>query len=247
MHSNLDKGIITGSAAVLEQVFLGNMMDMTKLEKQRSVYKPYPSIIKEFCSKGIINGLFLGLWPWGVIMYAGRGMGFGFAQSKAKSYLSDTNLEQNEINVYSGILGGIFEGAITSPFSMMRTRTAQSGKAAFDIYAALKGIPINSLKRGTDWGIRTFVYTELNKHNEHPFMNAFISGIISSTITTPVDRLLPIIQQENPPKNIIKFVKETGLKNIFSGNIARILHGGWHTCFIFGSLHLFSQSEFMKY
>ena len=247
MHSNLEKGFITGSAAVVEQVLLGNMMDMIKIEKQRSIYKTYPTIIRQFCNKSVNKGLFIGLWPWGIMMYSTRGIGFGFAQSYSKSHLSTTNLDSYRVNIYSGIIGGIFEGIMTTPFSLMRTRIAQKGKANFDIRGVLKGIPINSLKRGTDWGLRTIIYCELNKSIDNPFFNAFISGIVSSTITTPIDRLLPIIQQENPPKDIVKYVKNAGLKNVFSGNFARIIHGGWHTCFIFGALHIFGQSEVMKY
>ena len=114
-----------------------------------------------------------------------------------------------------------------------------------------RGMPINALKRGCDWGLRSYLNEQFKKYNIYPFSSAFLSGIISCTITTPIDRLLPVIQQENPPKNILKWfrdiINEKGLRAVFAGNYARILHGGWHTCFIFGSLHFFEEKKPKEY
>ena len=67
--------------------------------------------------------------------------------------------------------------------------------------------------------------------------SGFVSGIIAGTITTPIDRLLPVIQQNNPPKNIAKWfrdsIREKGLRSVFAGTGARVLHAGWNTCFVF--------------
>ena len=81
--------------------------------------------------------------------------------------------------------------------------------------------------------------------------SGFISGILAGTITTPIDRLLPVIQQNNPPKNIFRWfknsIKEKGFRSVFAGTTARVVHCGWNTCFVFGALHLFETSELVKY
>ena len=79
----------------------------------------------------------------------------------------------------------------------------------------------------------------------------FESGIMSSIITLPLDRLLPIMQQTKSPSRMIKWYKEAykevGGRVLFSGGLARILHGGLHTGFIFAALALFEEKGQMKY
>ena len=105
----------------------------------------------------------------------------------------------------AGCMGGAFEGALTSPIVMMRTRVAEAamgGKSGFELLPALRAVPVNSLKRGSDWAIRSFIYFHLKKEMD-PMPSGFISGIIAGTITTPIDRLLPIMQQNNPLKTFL--------------------------------------------
>ena len=123
-------------------------------------------------------------------------------------------------------------------------------KKAFNVKQALKAVPLNSFKRGSDWALRSTIYFRLKEHFD-PMTSGFISGIIAGTITTPIDRLLPVIQQNNPPKNITKWfldsIREKGLRSVFTGTGARVLHAGWNTCFVFGALHLFETRELVKY
>ena len=64
---------------------------MLKLEKQRNINNKYPQIAKTFLQQGGIRGLTLGLWPWGVIMYSGRGICFGFGNGVSYDYLTSVN------------------------------------------------------------------------------------------------------------------------------------------------------------
>ena len=253
----MKKGAVSAAAAVSEQIFFGSFLDMLKLEKQRNINNKYPQIAKTFLQQGGIRGLTLGLWPWGVIMYSGRGICFGFGNGLSYDYLSSSKydyLSETTKRIMAGCMGGAFEGALTSPIVMMRTRVAEAAmggkKRGFELLPALRAVPVNSFKRGSDWAIRSFIYFHLKKEMD-PMPSGFISGIIAGTITTPIDRLLPIMQQNNPPKNIILWfrnsIREKGLRTVFAGSGARILHAGWNTCFVFGALHLFETSQLVKY
>lgn len=254
---HMKRGVISAGAAVSEQIFFGSFLDMLKIEKQRNINNSYPKIGQTFFQQKGVRALTLGFWPWGLIMYSGRGICFGFANGLSNSHLSQEKysyLTENKRKIMAGFMGGAFEGAMTSPIVMMRTRVAEQAmggiKAPFNIRQALKAVPLNSLKRGSDWALRSTIYFKL-KEKYDPMTSGFISGIVSGTITTPIDRLLPVIQQNNPPKNIFVWfknsIKEKGFRSVFAGTGARVLHCGWNTCFVFGALHLFETRELVKY
>ena len=254
---HIQRGIVSAIAAVSEQVFFGSFLDMLKLEKQRNINNSYGKIGKTFLQQGGIRGLTLGLWPWGVIMYSGRGICFGYGNGVSTEYLSQDKfnfLSEYNRKIVAGFMGGAFEGALTSPIVMMRTRVAEAAmgapKRGFDLMPALRAMPINSFKRGTDWALRSLIYFYL-KEDMDLMTSGFISGIIAGLITTPIDRLLPVIQQNNPPKNIITWfktsIKDKGFRTVFAGSGARILHCGWNTCFVFGALHFFETRPLVKY
>ena len=190
-------------------------------------------------------------------MYSGRGICFGYANGVSNSYLSRhefNHINENTRKVMAGFIGGSFEGAMTSPLVMMRTRVAEQamgrGRSPFNIKQALKAVPLNSFKRGSDWALRSTIYYRLKEHLD-PMTSGFISGIIAGTITTPIDRLLPVIQQNNPPENILLWfrdsIRKKGFRSVFAGTGARVIHAGWNTCFVFGALHLFETQTLVKY
>ena len=251
-----NNGIISGAAAVSEQFLIGNLLDLAKLEKQRSTHKTYNQIKIEIFKNGIVKGMSMGMFPWGVLMYSGRGIFYGTSLITAKDYLDKQQFKLFDTRIASSMIAGGVEGAMTAPFSMMRTRVVQANAenriSRFAISGLVKTTPLNSLKRAGDWGIRSTIYYKMiDDYHINPLVSGFFSGIISSTITTPVDRLLPVLQQENAPKNIFAWfnrsLRENGLKTMFAGNYARIVHGGTHTFFIFGALHLFQQQNIIKF
>ena len=256
ININILKGLSTGGAAVMELALFGNILDLLKIEKQRSIHKSYPKIWKEFSHKSKWRALRMGIWPWGVGLYGCRGLVYGYSYSSVLDNIKQTPMSLFSQKIIASSVGGMIEGACTSPFYMMRTRvveyTNRTQKPPFDIRGVLRGIPVNSTKRGIDWGLRGALYHTLyNHYNIDPMISGFLAGIISTTMTTPIDRLLPVVQQTKPPKKIVSWlyqlIKERGLKAVFAGGGARILHGGWHTLFIFGSLHLFQQHKLLKF
>ena len=149
---HMKRGVISAGAAVSEQIFFGSFLDMLKIEKQRNINNSYPKIGKTFFQKKGVRALTLGFWPWGLIMYSGRGICFGFANGLSNSHLSQEKysyLTENKRKIMAGFMGGAFEGAMTSPIVMMRTRVAEQAmgapKASFNVRQALKAVPLKDM------------------------------------------------------------------------------------------------------
>ncbi len=248
------KGMKTAAAACFEITIGGNLMDMLKIEKQRDYRTSYRTIIKKFSSQGYLRANLHGLYPWGFAMYGSRGLVYGTAYTSLDKFLSRRTGNVEKRKILAGVGAGMFEGAATTPFAYMRTMTAQkvmtgySGK--IDIKTLLRSMPFNAAKRGGDWGIRTAAYNRLTEQID-PIPAAFTAGVVSSVITMPVDRLVPLLQKENPPPSIVKWVTESvrkdGFAPIFAGGWARLSHAGWHTLFIFGALHIMEGNKLLKY
>lgn len=248
------KGMKTAAAACFEIAIGGNLMDMLKIEKQRDYRTSYRTIIKKFSSQGLLRANLHGLYPWGFAMYGSRGLVYGATYTSLDKYLIRRAHNVEKRKILAGVGAGMFEGAATTPFAYMRTMAAQrvmtgySGK--IDIKTLLRSMPFNAAKRGGDWGIRTAVYNKLTNRID-PMPAAFMAGVTSSVITMPVDRLVPLLQKENPPPSIVKWViesvKKDGFAPIFAGGLARLCHAGWHTLFIFGALHIMEGNKLLKY
>ena len=252
--ASLKEGYKTGAAAILEITLLGNLMDMMKVEKQRNHHSSYPSILSKFSAGGFARANLHGLFPWGVAMYGTRGLVYGACYGGLSYSLKNTPLSEQNKKVIASIGGGLAEGAATTPMSLMRTRTAEAvvgGPAPrMDFSAVKRTLPLSAMKRGGDWGLRSLIYHRLNKDYSHA-TSAFSAGVISSIITIPIDRMLPLLQQNNPPNRPLKWVvasiKERGMQAAFAGTGMRLLHAGWHTMFIFGALHLLESEKLVKY
>ena len=78
-----------------------------------------------------------------------------------------------------------------------------------------------------------------------------MAGVFSAVLTIPVDRLLPLMQQTNPPKNILRVlindVNTRGIRSVMAGATMRVLHGGWHTCFVLGAMRVFGEDQNISY
>lgn len=249
---SMSHGLKAGVAAMAEVTILGNLMDVMKMEKQRNCRKTYYQIADKLMYRGFLRANFIGLFPWGLSMYGVRGAGYGVGSSLGKDLLERTTLGESSQAIIASGMGGGLEGALTTPLSMMRTRVAQAqgGRATFDVWTVVKSAPISSCKRACDWMLRTAVYSSLrNRWNDN--LAAFVAGVTSAVITIPIDRLLPLMQQTNPPTRIVKALvadaSAKGMSAFMAGTTMRVLHGGWHTCFVFGALKLFETEKRISY
>ena len=228
---------VTASSTILEQVLLGNFMDVLKVEKQRTL-KPYPTLARHVCRNGVVRGTLTGLWPWGLGMYGVRGAVFGMGYSTARGYFP----EQHQ-HLGGSAVGGLLEGALTSPLSMMRTRAMQNhageSTALPTLAQVLRPVPINSVKRAIDWSTRSVLYAAMPVAGS---ASAFLAGGLSALITAPIDRVIPIIQQHGAPHKILGWwtdqLRAKGMRHIMAGTTARVVHCAWNTMFVFGALDL---------
>ena len=252
MDKSIDQGLKAGAAAITEVTILGNLMDLMKMEKQRDCKQAYKDIYSKLTRGGFIRANLIGLFPWGVAMYGVRGAGYGVGSSLGKDLLSRARLPEDALRVGASGIGGALEGGLTTPLSMMRTRVAQVGgrKARFDLKAVLRSAPISASKRSCDWMLRTVMYYRCKTYCSDN-MAAFMAGVCSSVVTIPIDRLLPLMQQANPPNNIVRAlagdIEARGAHAVMAGATMRVLHGGWHTCFVFGALRLFGEDKRVSY
>jgi len=252
MERSMDQGLKAGAAAVTEVVVLGNLMDIMKMEKQRDCHQGYAGIYRKLTRGGFVRANLIGLFPWGVAMYGVRGAGYGIGSCLGKDLLIRAGAPDDALRVGASGIGGALEGALTTPLSMMRTRVAQAGggRAGFDLTAALRSAPISAGKRSCDWMLRTVMYSRCRTYCSDN-VAAFMAGVCSAILTIPVDRLLPLMQQTNPPKNVFRAlasdVKIRGMHAVMAGATMRVLHGGWHTCFVFGALRVFGEGKRVSY
>ena len=75
--------------------------------------------------------------------------------------------------------------------------------------------------------------------------------LLQALLIAVLDRLLPLMQQANPPNNIVRAlagdIEARGAHAVMAGATMRVLHGGWHTCFVFGALRLFGEDKRVSY
>ena len=248
----MNQGLKAGAAAVTEVIVLGNLMDIMKMEKQRDCHQDYVGIYRKLARRGFIRANLIGLFPWGIAMYGVRGAGYGVGSCLGKEQLGKAGVSGDALRVGASGIGGALEGALTTPLSMMRTRVAQVGglRASFDSAAVLRSAPVSAGKRSCDWMLRTVMYSRCRPYFSDNIA-AFMAGVCSAILTIPIDRLLPLMQQTNPPKNVFSAlasdVKIRGMHAVMAGATMRVLHGGWHTCFVFGALRVFGEGKRVSY
>ena len=231
-----------GVAAIGEQIAGGNFLDLLKIQKQRHHRVPYSQLARQLGP----SGAWRGMWPWGVGMYGSRGLLFGVGHSAAQPRLRRLfpQWSTSATLAAASAAGGFLEGAVTSPLSQMRTRALERmerGGARLPrptAAALLRPLPLYSLKRALDWGLRGWLYG-LSDTPDHPAARAAVVGGASTLITMPIDRVLPLLQQHRKPGAGWWWasVRASGMRSLFAGAAARVAHGAWHTLFVFTAVH----------
>jgi hypothetical protein len=109
------------------------------------------------------------------------------------------------------------------------------------IFRLFKGTPIMMLKRSFDWTTRFYlvdrIRTNIIKPNEElteiqKIYSAFLGGCVSVMVTTPVDRLIPMILQSKKVsllENLKTKYQKEGISTMFRGGSVRMLQTGIHT------------------
>lgn len=107
------------------------------------------------------------------------------------------------------------------------------------------GMHVMMLKRSIDWGTRFYFIEKALEHivvNREPaikdkLLASFIGATMSVSIAMPIDRLMPLIQQQkNSHTSVMNLltarIKQEGIRTLFRGWTVRILQAGWHTTFV---------------
>ena len=241
-HFGLKAGYGAGVAAIGEQIAGGNFLDLLKIQKQRHHTVSYRALARQLGP----SGAWRGMWPWGVGMYGSRGLLFGAGHAAAQPRLRRLfpQWSTSATLAAASAAGGALEGAVTSPLSQMRTRALERmerGGAALPrptAAALLRPLPLYSLKRALDWGLRGWLYGLSSDTTDRPAARAAAVGGASTLITMPLDRLLPLLQQHGRPAAGWWWasVRASGMRSLFAGAAARVAHGAWHTLFVFTAL-----------
>lgn len=121
------------------------------------------------------------------------------------------------------------------------------------VQAVTRGMGTNACKRALDWVVRFYIretllepirtsrakglkpgekvkLTDIDK-----LWTSLAAGGISVYVSTPLDRLLPLLQQRDSSKDTMTLLREQfkgGLNKIYAGAIARSAHAALHVCFL---------------
>jgi hypothetical protein len=242
---DLNKGLRTSVAAITQLVLFGNLIDMIKLEKQRDYKSTYTQIFNKFTKQGLFRANTHGIVP-GAIMYGTRGMVYGTTYTLLQRYFDIT--DKNSLCLVSGAAGFV-EGLISSPMVLLRVRISEkvtkSTDVKFSIKQALQTSPINGMKRGSDWALRSYLfnqYKELLKLND--MSTAFIAGVSAAIMTTPLDRMLPLLQQNSPPKDITRWIKSQNFRCMYAGTSMRLLNSGMNSLYVMTAMKYIQISQY---
>jgi hypothetical protein len=224
---NLYMGLSSISAEFSGHLFLENI----KMEKQRTNYS-YNKIIPKFLS---VKGFWNGLYPWILIQSFGKGL----IVSHTRSYLEPKlKYNKNINNLCIGLSTGILEAGFLSPILSIRNqlnknKTDKVNKKLIINYKTIgKGFSGLVLKRSLDWSSRYILIDNVKKRSpfNNDIINVFLGSGLSTLISTPVDRILPLIYDK---KSLLETYKSQRLSFIYKGLVFRFLSTAQYTTILF--------------
>eukprot|EP00470_Lotharella_oceanica_P006723 CAMPEP_0170199012 /NCGR_PEP_ID=MMETSP0040_2-20121228/69103_1 /TAXON_ID=641309 /ORGANISM="Lotharella oceanica, Strain CCMP622" /LENGTH=307 /DNA_ID=CAMNT_0010449091 /DNA_START=330 /DNA_END=1254 /DNA_ORIENTATION=- len=116
-----------------------------------------------------------------------------------------------------------------------------------------RGMGTNAFKRALDWVVRFYIRETLVEpikarkskglkagqkvqlSDWDKLWTSLAAGGISVYVSTPLDRLLPLLQQRDSSKDTVTLLKEQfkgGLPKLYAGAVARSAHAALHVCFL---------------
>jgi len=230
-----NKNIITGISSVFSQITGQLFLENIKMEKQRTNL-PYSFIIKKMLNKPI--GYFNGFMPYGLFQSFGK----GYIISGTKLFIEpkiNKNINSNIKNIIIGISTGITESIFLTPLTLMRVQLnknivdKEKNKISINNKNVIfKGFLGLFLKRSLDWTSRYLFIDKFKKISpiDNIIFNTFFASGLSTIISTPADRILPLIFSN---ENILKIYNKQKIKFFYNGFIFRFLSTGYYTTCLF--------------
>jgi len=226
------KNIYTGLSSVISQLSGHLFLENVKMEKQRtnlSYNKIIPKLLLN--PKNYLNGFY----PYGIIQSFGK----GYIVSSTKLFLQPKLKYSNNINhLIIGFSTGITEACFLSPLLAIRNQLNQNlfekknNKIILQPKIIFNGINALIIKRSLDWSSRYIIIEQVNKYSpiNNIIFNTFLGSGLSTIISTPADRLLPLIYSN---QSILNKIKEQKLTFFYKGFIFRFLSTGYYTTCLF--------------
>jgi hypothetical protein len=221
----------TGLSSIISQLTGQLFFDNVKMEKQRTNLS-YKHICSHMLKKNYINGFF----PYGVIQSFGK----GYIVSYTKIFLEPKlqHYEHTKKYMIIGFLTGIAEALFLSPIMMIRNHLNENlmnnnnNKIKFNSKSFVKGVNGMIIKRCLDWTSRYLIIDEFNTYSpiKNDIFNIFVGSGLSTVISTPVDRMLPLIFSHQPIKPILQ---SQGISFFYKGLVFRFISTGYYTSCIF--------------
>ena len=262
----LYKSFISANSILLCQISGHLLFDNMKMEKQRTglsymkIFNKFRSnglngIYSGFLPWGVLLGYGKGFIVGGVSyklknynnnntdklttsVYSGIGSGICEALYMNPIMIARNNINLNQTAKINN--RSIFE-EIKFSSGILKKNIKNDG-----IMSLYRGVSILIFRRSLDWSSR-FLFIEIlnNKYKnikddelnfKEKCLTTMIGSALTTPITTPIDRILPIIYT-NGRKKAIRIIKEKikneGYKTFFSGLIFRSISTGYYTLFLF--------------
>jgi hypothetical protein len=154
------------------------------------------------------------------------------------------------VRVNQSLLERAAQGKIsTGLFAEMKLSTLVLNNAIKEegVGVLIKGMQAMVLKRALDWGTRFMFIGAFEKYfkslkngekltDTEKLAASFIGGAASVSVTMPIDRMIPILQQSGASgEGFFKILKKKmateGISTLQRGLVMRTIHTGYHTTF----------------
>ena len=259
MYDLINKTVNTGLSNIFAMLSGTLFLENIKMEKQRT-NDSYKNIINKFRSRGI-NGYLSGFFMFGLTSGFLKGCSIGLSTNLINENIKLNNIYHQKIilGVGTGIFESLIMNPLMISRNLSNKLIYENKnitirnqqKQVIDEFKNLinkngisyfyKGLNTLIIKRSIDWACR-FYFIEKVKYNYNKYINkefnlkdkiicTFIGAMISSPITTPFDRFLPVIY-ENGYKKAKEIIKKEGIKSLYTGGFVRILNSGLYTSYI---------------
>lgn len=225
---NHTQNIITGLCSTLSQIMGHLFLENVKMEKQRTNL-PYKIIINHFVSSP--RAYFNGFFPYGIIQSFGK----GYIVSSTRGFVEpNLHFSSTVNNISLGLCTGLAEAVFLSPLLSIRNHLNQNlienTQKRLRIHPQLifKGINALIAKRTLDWSSRYVAIDIFSRYSpiSNIIINTFMASGLSTIISTPLDRLLPLIYSN---QSIMSVFKQQGLPFLYKGFVFRFLSTGYYT------------------
>lgn len=222
-----------GVAAVCSQVTGFLFLENVKMEKQRT-NASYSSIIPRFLTpKTFVNGFL----PYGALQAYSKGVIFGMNHRWVRPFCQKNQFSPSLTNVTIGATTGISEALLTSPLVYARVQMNKNvsdgtiGSNPFRNWSLLnlfRGAPVLMAKRVVDWSTRFAVIDKVKKYSPiaSPAFNTFIGAALTTVVSSPIDRLLPIVYSQG---NVMCTLREQQWSFLYKGFAFRALSTAQYT------------------